>query len=52
MKNQSNNLTASEEAKIALQELAGITLDKYVEEAQVKSKKQKLCKEKMNTKKE
>ena len=50
MKNeQDDNLSEAQEAKIALQELADISLDKYVEEAKVKSKKLKKCKE---TKKE
>jgi hypothetical protein len=50
MKNeQDDNLREAQETKTALQELADITLDKYVEEAKVKSKKLKKCKE---TKKE
>ncbi|MFA5777807.1 MAG: hypothetical protein WC906_05240 [Parcubacteria group bacterium] len=42
---QGDNLNEAEEAKIALGELADITLDKYIEEEKVKSKKLKKCKE-------
>ncbi len=40
-KEQSDNLTEAQEAKIALQELADISIDKYVSEEKVKRSKQK-----------
>lgn len=40
---QNDNLSEAEEAKNALQELADITLDKYVEEEKLKANKQKKC---------